>query len=331
MSKNNGLKCSVCGKEAVRYIPYANIALCRDHYVEWFEKRFFKHVESFKIFEGSKRVAVAVSGGKDSVSLLHLTKMASEKYGFEVLGITIDLGIDRGTAYSKKSVEVALSNYKKLGVDYAIISLKEKHGFSIDESKRYVNRPVCSTCGLVKRYLLNEVAEEHGADTLATGHNLDDMAQYVLSAYVHGNLEYVLRNGPVIPARPGYPVKKVKPLFLTPEEEILHYALIKGFDFIYDPCPYSSEFNRVSKEKLGLIIKKIEKEYPGFTLGLVQTFEKEVKPKMHYTDETQEITKCKICGRPTTPGRDICSFCAVKMKIYESLHRSDGLKKAHNG
>jgi len=253
MTKNNGLKCSICGKEAVRHVPYANIALCRDHYVEWFEKRFFRHAENFKIFEGSRKVAVAVSGGKDSVSLLHLTKMASEKYNFEVLGITIDLGIDKGTAYSKNSVEVALSNYKKLGVDYVIVPLKEKHGFSIDEAKHYINRPVCSTCGLAKRYVLNELARSMVRILLRQDTTLTIWPSTLLSAYVHGNLDYVLRNGPVIPARPGYQVKKVKPLFLTPEEETLHYALIKGFDFIYDPCPYSREFNRVSKEKLGLI------------------------------------------------------------------------------
>ena len=309
------MKCSFCGESAVRYIPYANLALCKKHYIEWFERRFFRHIESFKIFEGSKKVAVAVSGGKDSVSLLHLTKKASEKYGFEVIGITIDLGIDKGTKYSEKSVEVAVSNFKKLGVDYVVVPLKSEYGFTIDQAKVKIPRPVCSTCGLVKRYVMNDVAERYGADTLATGHNLDDMAQFILSAYVHGNIDYVLRNGPVIPPRPGYPIKKVKPLFLTPEEEILHYAILNGFEFIYDPCPYSAEFERVSKEKLGLILKKIEKEYPGFMMGLVNTFERELKPRMTSKELQEGFNRCKICGKPTSPGREICSFCSVKLKL----------------
>ncbi|MGC9208291.1 MAG: ATP-binding protein [Nitrososphaeria archaeon] len=317
------MKCSICGKEAVRFIPYANIALCREHFIQWFEKRFFRHLEEYKILDGSRKVAVAVSGGKDSVTLLHLLKKASERYGFKLFGITIDLGIDRGTQYSRKSVEIAVSNFRQLNVDYEVVPLKESYGFTIDESKTKINRPVCSTCGLVKRYVMSEVAERNGADTLATGHNLDDMAQYVLSAYVHGDLEYVLRNGPVTPPKPGFPVKKVKPLFLTPEEEILHYALLNGFQFIYDPCPYSEEFNRVSKEKLGLIIKRVEKEYPGFAAGLVRTFEREIRPRLSAESRPAELGRCKICGRATSPGRDICSFCSIRIKLT-------GIGTSHN-
>lgn len=170
---------------------------------------------------------------------------------------------------------------------------------------------------------MNSTAEELGADTLATAHNLDDMAQFVLSGYLYGNLEYISRNSPVEMPERGFKVKKVKPLFLHYEYEILHYAILSGHQFMYDPCPYSREFRGVSQHRLLMAMKRIENELPGFMLNLVSNFERSVRPTLYREARgTGEVSFCRICGRPTSPGRDICSFCSIRQRMLALKGRS---------
>lgn len=310
------VKCSKCDNKAIIKIPYANLALCKEHFNEYLEKRFERVVEKYKMLEGSERVGVAVSGGKDSTTLLHLMYKLSKKMGFEVFGINIDLGIDMGKKYSSKSTEFAVKNFEMLGIKYHVVRIKEKYGFTIDEAKIKVRRPVCSTCGLVKRYTLNEIAEEEGLDTIATGHNLNDMAQFVMSGYFSGDVMDLARLKPVSPPEKGYKVKKIKPLFLTYEKEILTYAIINNIPFIYDSCPHTFRVGGATQDRIRRKLEELEDETPGFMLMLVQNFTDKIQPALEkeYVKE-EEIGRCKICGRPTTKDRDICSFCSIRLKM----------------
>lgn len=310
------MKCKKCENKAIIKIPYANLTLCKEHFIEWFENRFEKIVEKYKIFEESKKIAVAVSGGKDSTTLLHLMKKYSDKYGLELIGINVDLGIDMGKSYSSKSTEFAVKNFETLGVKYRVVKIREKYGFTIDEAKVKVKRPVCSTCGLVKRYTLTEVAEEEGADTLITGHNLNDMAQFIMSGYFSGDVNNLARLDIVSHAEKGYKVKKAKPLFLMYEKEILTYAIVKGIPFLYDSCPYTFRVGGVTQDTIRRKLEELEESIPGYMLMLVENFIEKIQPalKEKYVRE-DEVGHCKICGRPTSKGRDICSFCAIRLKV----------------
>ena len=311
----NLMRCSECGKEAIIKIPYANKYLCKDHFIEWFEKRVERTIEKYKMLEGTRKLAVAVSGGKDSTTLLHVLTKIAEKKGIEIFGITIDLGIDMGRKYSSKSVEFAIKNYEMLGVKYRIVNLKEEYGFTIDEAKVKIRRPVCSTCGLTKRYILEKVAKDEGADTIATGHNLNDVAQYVLTGYYNGDTLSLARLRPVAPAENGY-IKKIKPLFLSPEKEIMTYAIIKGIPFLYDSCPHTFRVGGETQDKIRRSIEEMEDKIPGFMMSLVTNFEKKIRPLLE-AESKETLGKCKICGMPTTKDREICSFCAIRMKLTE--------------
>jgi len=311
----NLMRCSECKEEAIIKIPYAHKYLCKEHFIQWFENRVERTVRKYNMLEGTRKLAIAVSGGKDSTTLLHVMTKIAEKEGIEIIGITIDLGIDMGKKYSAKSVEFAIKNYEMLGVKYRIVKLKEEYGFTIDEAKVKIRRPVCSTCGLTKRYILEKVAKEEGADTLATGHNLNDVAQYVLTGYYNGDILSLARLRPVSPAENGY-IKKIKPLFLSPEKEIMTYALVKGIPFIYDSCPHTFRVGGETQDKIRRTIEEMEDKIPGFMISLVTNFEEKFRPLMEDIPK-ETLGKCKICGMPTNKGREICSFCATRMKLTE--------------
>ena len=77
------------------------LALCEAHFVEWVEKMTFSFIKKHRMFEPDDRILVAVSGGKDSLSLWRILL----KLGFQADGLYMDLGIDAGCSYSKRSGE----------------------------------------------------------------------------------------------------------------------------------------------------------------------------------------------------------------------------------
>lgn len=83
-----GSRCTICkakgGKEkAVVFLPHHRLALCRDHYIQWFEKRVEKNDKRVQDVLKKDRILVAVSGGKDSLTLWNvLTKLGYEADGF---------------------------------------------------------------------------------------------------------------------------------------------------------------------------------------------------------------------------------------------------------
>ena len=88
-------RCKKCNKPAIYRVRYARLWLCPKHFVEFFERRVKKTIDDYKLIRGVKRVLVAVSGGKDSVAALYVLNKFKEIYGYELLGVTIDLGIPR--------------------------------------------------------------------------------------------------------------------------------------------------------------------------------------------------------------------------------------------
>ncbi|MGC8773097.1 MAG: ATP-binding protein [Conexivisphaera sp.] len=301
-------RCRICGRPGAIRIPYANAWFCEEHFPEWLERRIRRISEKYGMFEGSRRVAVAVSGGKDSVALLHALKGVGDDAGFEVVGVHLDLGIGD---FSRASAEAARRNAEMLGIEGVIVDLRKRYGFTIPEAVRSIRRPACSTCGLVKRYALVEAAEEVGADTLATGHNLDDMAQFVAMGYQSGDVEGLARLRPVIPAG-RYAVRSVKPLFLVYERETAEYVRMRGLPIASTRCPLKDATSGgVVREKM----LEVEDAMPGFMLRLVQEFADSIQPALadRYLHE-EEVGRCRICGRPTSRDREICSFCAIRAR-----------------
>lgn len=99
-------KCKKCGSKAHIYLPQHRLALCQEHYIEWFDSRVEKTIKEFKMLSKSDMILVAVSGGKDSLSLWK----ALVNLGYEADGFYINLGIGE---YSEKSHTLAQEFAKK--------------------------------------------------------------------------------------------------------------------------------------------------------------------------------------------------------------------------
>ncbi len=166
-----------CGREPSVFLHYARKHLCEAHFIHMFDKRFRKTVRENKLIRKGDRIAVGLSGGKDSCVLLHSLTELKKDLPFEMIAVTIDEGIK---GYREKTMEVARRECETLGVEHAVFTYEGDVGKTMDQivAENPGDIP-CSHCGVLRRYLLNRGAREVRATKLATGHNLDDVAQTV--------------------------------------------------------------------------------------------------------------------------------------------------------
>ncbi|MEM2673838.1 MAG: ATP-binding protein, partial [Candidatus Bathyarchaeia archaeon] len=125
-------RCTVCGfREAFYGRIYSGEMLCAKCFIESIEDKVRATIAKHKMLEFNDRIAVAVSGGKDSLSLLHmLVKIERDFPRATLYAITVDEGIK---GYRDEAIEIASENCRKLGVEHFTISFKELCGYTLDE------------------------------------------------------------------------------------------------------------------------------------------------------------------------------------------------------
>lgn len=301
------MKCRKCGGKAAVNMPQHKLALCKEHYLDWIPEQTERFIKKYAMFGRQERVLVAVSGGKDSLSLWEIL----QRLGYQADGLYIALGIDGGIAYSSESQRLSEAFAGRNGLTLHVVDVEQETGRSIPELARATTRgrgKPCSVCGLVKRHEMNRIARDLGYDVLATGHNLDDEAAVLFGNTLVWAGEYLLRQGPVLPGTPGL-ARKVKPLCRFYEREMAAYALLRGIEYIYDECPHASGSTSIYYKEL---LNRMENDRPGAKLSFYLSFLEARKNGLFAGREEvrAELHPCPNCGQPTSaPG--FCSFCRM--------------------
>lgn len=261
------------------------------------------------MFGKNEKVLVAVSGGKDSLSLWDILV----RLGYQADGLYIGLGIDGGFQYSNRSKELCFSFANKNGLILHTIDLEEEYNRSIQvmaNVRGRTHQKPCSVCGIVKRHEMNRIAKQLGYDVLATGHNLDDEAATLFGNTLSWNQDLIIRQFPVLPESHGLS-RKVKPLCRFYEKEMAAYAILRNIEYIYDECPFSIGSSSIYYKEL---LNRLENERPGSKLAFYVKFLnaradglfREVTQPNHLNPDQN----CEICGQPTT-NSTICAFCKI--------------------
>jgi len=323
------VKCRKCGAPAAINMREHKLALCREHFLEWIPEQTERAIHHYRMVERGEKILVAVSGGKDSLSLWDVLR----RLGYAADGLYIDLGIDEGIAYSSKSRAFCEQFAARQGLTLRVVSVPETYGTSIAEATRLSTRgrkKPCSICGLVKRHIMNRVGREQGYAALATGHNLDDEAAVLLHNAMTWSGGYLVRQGPVLPAsRPGLG-RKIKPLCRIYERETAAYALMRGIDYIYEECPFSEGSSTLYYKD---VLNRLEEDRPGAKLQFYLSFLQAKDGGLFALNASgeAELHDCVNCGQPTSaPGR--CAFCRLWDSLAPALPPSqDGLQEGDGG
>jgi uncharacterized protein (TIGR00269 family) len=283
--------------------------LCDRCLIRSVEKRFRRAVRKHGMIGPGERVAVAVSGGKDSVVCMHLLAEYCAQRGCELVAVSVDEGIG---GYRDRSLRVARRNAERLGIEHHVFSFREAFGHSLDEillraRERGVQLGACTYCGVLRRSLLNRAARELGASKLATAHNLDDEVQAIMLNYIRSDLARLYRLGPVYRAREGF-VPRIKPLREIPEKEVALYAVLRGIEVDFGECPHRGGIHLEIRE----FINRLEENHPNSKYMILRMFDR-IRPLLSSAVPEFRPKACRRCGEPTST--DVCKGCSLLGEI----------------
>lgn len=302
-------KCSKCGRRAVIFQRHSNRHLCKRHFIEDFERRVKLAVKKYDMIQKGDKIAIALSGGKDSVTLAFvLNKLYGFRSDLEFFAITVDEGI---AGYRPPTVEIARKVTGQIGMEHVVVSFEENFGMTLDEMVKRGDKKPCTYCGVFRKYLLNRTAREMGATKLATGHNLDDETQTILLNFLNADMERMAR---LVPQRvqEGL-VMRIKPFRYVYEKEVVVYGMLHELPINFDECPYSHFPVRAAVRDF---LYDFENKYPGRKFSVMSSFEKLI-PCLREMYPQIELNRCEKCGEPTP--RKICQAC----KLLEELCGSE--------
>lgn len=306
--------CSLCKrKEAVYMRPYSGEKLCGKCFTKSIENKVRATIAKYNMLRHDDKIMVAVSGGKDSISLLHI--LAKIEKGFpkaSLIAVTVDEGI-RG--YRDEALKFAVENSQKLGIEHFTVTFKEMYGFRLDElvgmlqSKEKTLTP-CAYCGVLRRRALNMAARKAGTNKLATAHNLDDETQTIILNILHGDALRIARVKPLMDSSHPELIPRIKPLCEIPEKETAFYAYLKKIKFQTVPCPYA---HAALRNDVRVMLNRIEEKHAGTKYTIFRSIEK-IRPMLETMAVMEKLKECKLCGEPTTG--DICKPCQLLQELH---------------
>ena len=310
--------CDVCGKDAVVEQAYSGRILCGYHLEKSIRKKVAKELRKQLHLnkEKSTTVFVAISGGKDSAVLLTLlVELIGMRRDVRIVAGCVDEGI---AGYRPPSMQCAIDLCETLGVEFISTSYENLDFHQMDEvvqrlpiiseTKDGVSMMPCSYCGVFRRQGINALARQVGADVVALGHNLDDMAQTVLMNMTNGDIDRTLRLAPHTDSPVDSLPPRIVPLRWIPEQEIHLLAMHKELPLHHEECPYAQGALRWRYRD---IVAQLEQDVPGTRHSLVRMSDNIKQVARQETPTIQSHpTKCGRCGSPTSGST--CKACDMR-------------------
>ena len=207
-----------------------------------------KAVDDYNMIEDGDKIAVGLSGGKDSITLLMGLKALQRFYEkkFDLIAISINPGFDSfNTELLKKTCEQ---------IDVTYIE-EETHIKEIVFDARKEKNP-CSLCANLRRGILNSVAIREGCNKIALGHNEDDVLEtFFLNLLYGGSIgtfapkSFMDRSG----------ITLIRPLIYAPEKSIKTFIKKNGIEVMNKCCPMDGKSKR---EDMKNLIHELQKDIP---------------------------------------------------------------------
>lgn len=214
-------------------------------------------IDKYNMIEDGDKIAVGVSGGKDSMALLvglsELRRFYPKKY--ELIAITLDPCFDGSEGDFSEISEMC----RRLNIPYII---KRTELAKIIFENRQEKNP-CSLCARMRRGSLHDIAKENGCNKIALGHHLDDAAETFMMNLL--NLGQIGCFSPV-----SYLSRKdlymIRPLIFATEKDVIRAVNHYNLPVVKSKCPVDKTTER---ENIKNLLKNLEKDYPALRKKIV--------------------------------------------------------------
>ena len=314
--------CDYCNvKTTVIHRKYSGELICTNCFTNRIEKNIFQTISKYKMLKPQDKIVVGISGGKDSLALLYnLIKIQENNYRSKpITAVTIDEGIRN---YRTNSIKNAIEFCKKFGIEHVIVSFEEKIGKSLDEiieikKNEAEYKYACNYCATFRRRLLNDTAKQLGANVLAMGHNLTDIAETFLMNILFKRFKLIANQHlfrEEHKAIEKYFVRRITPLMKIPEEEIFLYSNLKKIDYYPSHCPYR-EKDPILRRRVLEFIQECKKLSPEVEFNLLNGF-LEMSEILSNNYKSKSFNTCKECGYPCG-NNTMCLYCTYLKGIVK--------------
>ncbi|MFZ5918614.1 MAG: ATP-binding protein [Chloroflexota bacterium] len=236
-------------------------------------KKVNQAIRQHNLIAEGDRIAVAVSGGKDSLSLLHLLGarqcVARERYDLVAVHVIPAADAPCGSGQNTTSLEAWLQSE---AVEYILTPMQE-----VDSLPEGRERSPCFHCAWRRRKALFLAADRMGCNKVALGHHADDAAQTtLLNLFYQGRLESMRPRVSFFDHR----LTLIRPLIYVPEKELVRLAAVCGFP----PPPAACVNGQASRRALmAQLLRTVEKSYPKVKINLWRAVE-----RTHQTSDPTE-------------------------------------------
>lgn len=237
------------------------------------------------ISEGD-RIAVAVSGGKDSYTMLHILESLRQRapIRFEIMALTIDSG------YPGFRTDIIAAHLTEHGFEHHI---EHTGHYSIMQEKRREGSSYCSICARLKRGALYELAQRFGCNKLALGHHLDDFAEtLLLNQFFVGSLKSMAAS---MLADNGI-TTVIRPLVYVTEAQIIRFASARAFPVVCCRCPACGDAD-MQRKRMKRLISELERDIPHIRQSILRALSN-VQPRHLLDRELASRTSLSVGDAP---------------------------------
>ncbi len=252
--------------------------------------RFTSGINEYQLVKEGDKIAVCISGGKDSMLMAKLFQELKKhnKFEFELVFLVMDPG------YNPINREMIKKNLKLLNIEATIFESQ------IFDSVADIEKSPCYLCARMRRGHLYHHAKELGCNKIALGHHYDDVIETILMGMLYGGQIQTMM--PKLKSCNFENMELIRPMYLIREEAIISWKLHNDLQFIQCACRFTENFmlsdnegGTSKRQEMKTLLKKFRQTSPYIESNIFKSVEnvnlntiisyKQDKVKHHFLDE----------------------------------------------
>ena len=228
--------------------------------------KVIKSIQEFDMIQDGDKIAVCISGGKDSMLLAKCLQELKKhgKMDFELVFLSMDPG------YNEINRQKVVSNAELLNIPLTIFKTE------IFNSVANIDKHPCYVCARMRRGYLYEKAKELGCNKIALGHHFDDVIETILMGMLYGAQMQTMMPKVLSTSHPG--MELIRPLYYVKESSIIGWKEKNGLDFIQCACRFTEHYTMCDnndgsskREEIKKLIKQLREVYDKVDMNIFRS------------------------------------------------------------
>lgn len=231
-------------------------------------RKFVKGIQEYDMLQPGDKIAVCISGGKDSMLLAKLMQEIQRhgKFDFELVFLSMDPG------YNERNRKKIEDNAEILGIP---VQFFESDIFQVVTT---IEKSPCYLCARMRRGFLYAKAQELGCNKIALGHHFDDVIETILMGMFYGSQVQTMM--PKLHSTNFKGMELIRPMYLIEEKDIIHWSRYNDLTFIQCACRFTEEMEELGevehtskREEMKNLLKYLETMNPNVKKNIFKSVE----------------------------------------------------------